>query len=351
MFDTDRLPYLLRRDTIARIDGERLLIGDRRRFPFERCSVPCTTIAEVASALKQMVTQGGGPLQVALTAMRFVARRCAAGAMVATVATFEAAAAELAAARRTNTTMARTLQRFTTALKEANPDGTLAPEQVDVLIDHLEQSFDRDYDAMSDYGADLLVDGDSVLTTCFAEHSFLMSLIKARDAGKQVSVLVSETRPYLQGARLTAPSLQELGIPCELITDGMGSHALADGKANRYMTAADVVAMDGSVANKTGTLANAISAKAFGLPYHVLAMSPDPTKSSSSDFELEWRDGNELLKIGDQPVTLASIAGWYPAFDVIDHSLVTGIVTPQGIFTFDTLAKQYIGRPRQGGTG
>jgi translation initiation factor 2B subunit (eIF-2B alpha/beta/delta family) len=225
---------------------------------------------------------------------------------------FTDAALTLAAARPTNTTMARTLRRIVadiapwyscTQVRDVHGHDVVG--FVDQLIDECERAFDADYDVMSEIGSSLIADGEGILTTCFAEHSFILSLVKARDAGKRFTVYVPETRPYLQGARLTAPALDELGIDAYLITDGMGVHFMESKAIGRYMSAADLVAMDGTVVNKVGSLANAVCAAHFGIPYQVFAMSPDPSRRSHNAIVMEQRDGNELLSFAGNPVTLA----------------------------------------------
>lgn len=347
-----RLPFLLRKRNIARIEGDRLLIGDRRRYPFKTSFVPCRNEDEVAQAIRMMVTQGGGPLQVALTTLRFTARRIHAGQLPMTADTFVKTTALLTHARPMNTTMARTIDSLLpriTAWFGTNTGETDLTAYVDALVDDAEAGFDLAYDRMSDTGAGCIADGEQILTTCFAEHSFILSLIKARDTGKRIAVVVPETRPYLQGSRLTAPSLQELGIPVELITDGMGAHLMADGSVSRYMTAADLVAMDGTVVNKTGTLSNAICARHYGLPYQVFALSPDPTKLSKDDIVIPQRDGEDVCRCLGQPTTSEGISGRYPAFDIIDASLVDVIITPKGLLAPGDVAARYGNRGRTGG--
>ena len=117
----------------------------------------------------------------------------------------------------------------------------------------------QQYATAAEYGASLIDDGDGILTMCFAETSFLLALALARHAGKKIHVFTPETRPYLQGARLTAPSVHELGIPVQIIGDNMPAYVLSQGKVQKYFTAADLVTLDGHVVNKVGTFQNAIS--------------------------------------------------------------------------------------------
>ena len=335
-----RLPSLLKKANIARISGNSLLVGDRRRYPWEHTFVSCASVDDIARAIRDMVTQGGGPLQVAMTTMRFLARQIHDGTVSASMNTFLDAARLLSAARSTNTTMHRTLDSIVVDIaswyqcgdmKQAYGDDFVA--FVDTVVDTYEQRFDADYDTMSDIGSTTIADGEGILTTCFAEHSFILSLVKAREQGKRITIYVPETRPYLQGARLTAPALAELGIQAYLITDGMGVHMMAQGVVSHYMTAADLVAMDGTVVNKVGTLANAVGADYYHIPYHVFAMSPDITKAGLSDIVMEERDGAEILRFNGVPTTLETMVGRYPAFDCIPASLVDAIITPRGLTT------------------
>ena len=275
---------------------------------------------------------------MALSTMRFVARQISADKMQDSIQVFTEAALTLSAARPTNTTMARTLNELVGAIAPwysckqiRTMHGDDLVRFVDALVESRERRFEQDYEIMSDIGSSVINDGEGILTTCFAEHSFVLSLVKARDAGKRFTVYIPETRPYLQGARLTAPSLSELGIENYLITDGMGTHLMESGSVTRYMTAADLVAMDGTVVNKVGTLANAVSARYYGIPYQVFAMSPDTSRRSRADIIMERRDGNEVLFCDGKAITLPHIRGLYPAFDCIDASLVDAIITPRGL--------------------
>ena len=339
------LPYLLRKENIARIEGDVLLVGDRRVFPFERTSVACHSVAEAAAAIRSMVTQGGGPVQVALESMRFTARLMEKGKLPHAYETFADAVSLLGSSRPTNTTMRRTMQNMLEDIKQSYDDGTMSSigvvRTIDALVDDQEALFNQKYERMSDLGCSLIMDGDRILTTCFAEHSFLLSVRKAREDGKSVQVFVSETRPYLQGARLTAPSLEEMGVPVTLITDGMCAHLMDEGSVTRYMTAADLVAFDGTVVNKTGTLQTAICAAWYGIPYHVFSLSPDVSKQNRSDIVMEEREGKDVCFALGQRTTTKTMHGRYPAFDIIPSRLVTSIITSDGVFDPSGIGERY----------
>ncbi len=307
------------------------MIGDRRLYPFERSFATCKNVEEIAAALKAMVTQGGGPLQVALTTLRLIAN--------SPLEEIKRGVALLSNSRPTNTTMRRTLESIVAKI-EKHPSKERG-EYLNKLIDKIEEAYDLDYQAMGSFGSSLLKDGDVVLTTCFAEHSFTLSLMKAKEEGKRIKVMVPETRPYLQGSRLTAPSLDEVGIEVEVITDAMGAHFMEQGEITHYMTACDVVAMDGTAANKVGSLANAIAAAYYQIPYTILALSPDTTLSSGEGIVLEERDGSEILQVRGVATTLPTLKGRYPSFDKIDPKLITNIVTPKGIFTPSEVGEAY----------
>lgn len=348
------LPFLLQKRNIARIEDDALLIGDRRVFPFERRFVSCHTVDEVVQSIKDMVTQGGGPLQVSLTTIEWLATMMRRGDIPQTFDTFTDACRLLKNSRPTNTTMARTLDGL---LDEIHPLFTDAPRQIsedgisDVIITLVrkrETAFDSVYERMGRLGATLIHDGDRILTTCFAEHTFLLSLIFARQEGRTASVYVSETRPYFQGARLTAPSLESLGFEVRLICDGMGAHYIEDGTIDRYMTAADLVCADGTVVNKTGTLANAVCAHAFGIPYHAFSMAPDRSRRGRGDIVMEERDGRENCLAMGHPTTLPDIPGCYPAFDIIPPNFVSSVITAEGIFKPDQIGAHEFSRPGVG---
>ncbi|NLZ76662.1 MAG: S-methyl-5-thioribose-1-phosphate isomerase [Spirochaetales bacterium] len=329
------LPFLLTEDGICRLEEGCLSILDRRRFPFERVEVPCRSAEEVASALKAMVTQGGGPLEVALKTMIMEARNHERLSSPDQIRHLEQVVRLLSSARPTNTTMARSLDEVLVEVEKRRdePPSKVVEEAVRTILDRFAETYHR----IGRLGSTLIDDGDQILTTCFAEHTFLLSLLYAKQAGKRVRVLVSETRPYLQGSRLAAPSLQEAGIPVRVITDGMGPTMIATGAVQVYMTAADLVCRDGTVVNKIGTLSNALACARYGIPYYALAISPDPTRKTRADVTIETRDPKEVTECMGTRTTLDTIEGVYPAFDIVDPRLVTRIITPNGILKPDEL--------------
>jgi len=305
------LPYILKHFNIAHIENNSLYIGNRKAFPFEKTFVKCENVLEIVDALKKMITQGGGPLEVGLRYLQLdLKRKCS-------LEKIKEDAKAISQARPTNTTLKKTFDKL---FQDSNI------ETLNQNIEKTFESYDEKYQKMAEYGSYLIKDGQTILTTCFAEHSLLLSCVKAKNEGKKIKVLCSETRPYLQGARLTAPSLEEMGIEVKVITDNL-SASMMD-YIDLYMTASDRAFNDKTVVNKIGTLSNAIICNYFHKPYYAFSLSPDYSKPN---FIIEKRSGKELTRISNVNTTLSHLGMDYPAFDVIDGSLVTSLITPNGI--------------------
>ncbi len=322
-----KTPYLLRHENIAHISGGKLCIGDRRAFPAAKRFVCVRDPYEAADAITHMVTQGGGPLEVALMAMIFTRDLIRAGTLERSLATFVDVANQLRAARPTNTTMRRTLDRLLSAYTNLDE----AMERIEADVHAILAEYDELYHRMGRLGATIFEKDSSVLTTCFGEHTLLYTLAYARETGRRITLFVNETRPYLQGSRLTAPSAEEMGIDVTVIGDGMGANLMREGMVTHYMTACDVLCMDGTVVNKVGTRANAIAARYHHIPYYAFSIAPDPSKADASLLVMEERDGEEMKRCRGVPTTTESVKAYYPAFDIIEADLVTALVTPKGI--------------------
>lgn len=329
----EMLPFILKRENVARYEDGAVHIFDRRRYPFERVFVRCPDVESVALAIETMVTQGGGPSIAAMYALAMEANRLSHRPADEIRAGLQAATTRLIHTRPTNTALARRLEA---ALQVAN-DALERQESVEAaLLNWIEQrrtqSYD-DYASTARYGADLISDGDGILTMCFAETAFILSLSMAWREGKRIQVFVPETRPYLQGARLTAPCIQELGIPVHLISDNMPAFVLSQGKVQKYFTAADLITLDGHVVNKIGTFQNAIAAHYHHVPYFAYCWGLDPHKPDRASIEVEERDASELRQCRGTPTTIAEIPAYYPAFDITPPHLVSGIITRLGVFS------------------
>ncbi|MBH0178522.1 MAG: S-methyl-5-thioribose-1-phosphate isomerase [Nitrospira sp.] len=205
--------------------------------------------------------------------------------------------------------------------------------------------------AMGRHGAELIKDGQTVLTHCnagalaTAGYGTALGVIRAAwEQGKKINVIADETRPVLQGSRLTAWELMQDKIPVTLITDNMAGSLMRQGKIHLCVVGADRIAANGDVANKIGTYSVAVLAKAHGIPFYVAApySTIDLNTQSGADIPIEQRNPLEVTTIhGSHPVAPDGVAVYNPAFDVTPAELITGIITERGVFKPEELAKQF----------
>ena len=174
------------------------------------------------------------------------------------------------------------------------------------------------------------------MTQCFAETVVGLLLREAVAQGKTVQLFCPETRPFLQGARLTASVAAQQGCRTTVITDNMPGMIFSTQKVDLFTSAADAICMDGTIINKVGTFQIALCAKHFGVPYYVTG-SPDRSKPNAQSVQIEYRDGQSVLEHQGICVTAPGVKGLYPAFDITPPELVSGIVTDRGIFTPELL--------------
>ncbi len=335
------LPFILKSINIARIENNTILIGDRRAYPFKKEFVACHSIEEVAVAIETMVTQGGGPMRAAMVGMLFLAGKADRGEIKPSADIFIKAKERLQITRPTNTTMARILEDLVDIICKEIEIGKSLESAVQGYIDNFQKEYEKSYFTMAEIGSGLIEDGDGVLTMCFAETSFILTIALALEQGKNIKVYSPETRPYLQGARLTAPCLMEIGADVTLITDSMCAHVMSQGKIQKYMTAVDIVTSDGWVANKIGTFQNAVTANYHGIPYFPLAIDPDMTRKGRESIIIEERDPEEVKMIRGVPTTRPDMKAYYPAFDIVPPHLISGIITPKGLISAYGLGNVY----------
>jgi len=204
--------------------------------------------------------------------------------------------------------------------------------------------FDEDITAnrsIGSHGAPLIPDGATVLTHCNAgalatagDYGTALGVIRgARDAGKKVAVIADETRPFLQGLRLTAWELAKDNIPVTVITDNMAGHVMKSGKVDAVVVGADRIAANGDTANKIGTYMVAVLAKEHGIPFYVAApmTTLDLTLSTGEEIPIEERDRKEITHIKDHQLAPDGIDVLNPAFDVTPNHLISAIITDRGV--------------------
>lgn len=336
------LPFVLKRDNIARYEDGVVYIGDRRKYPFEKVFLRCDDVEDVARAIEDMVTQGGGPWVAAVFAMAMAARSVEGKPPAEALDYLRKAKARLTNTRPTNTAMAR---RLDDTLRVAEEAGKVGRSIEQAILDWIRETRDKvyeNYEYRARLGASLVDDGDGILTMCFAETAFILAMAFAKQEGKNIHVFTPETRPYLQGARLTAPSLHELGIPVQIITDNMPAYVMSQGKIQKYFTAADLITLDGHVCNKIGTYQNAITAHHHGIPYFVFMWGVDYKSPDRASIKIENRDPTEIRACRGTPTTIAEIDAYYPAFDITPPYLVSGVITRYGILSPYDLKRHFI---------
>lgn len=253
-----------------------------------------------------------------------------------------AAAALLRASRPTAVNLAWGLQRMLQAASEPMRD---AAELAERLVAEACQIAEEDVainKRMGAYGAELIQDGDTIIHHCntgglaTVDWGTALGVIRtAHEQGKRIHVLVDETRPRLQGGRLTAWELEQYGIPYEVISDNAAGYFLRTGRATRVFFGADRVAANGDVANKIGSYMLSLAAHANGVPvYSVFPTSTVDLSLPHGDLiPIEMRDASEVLdlQVSGQPVYPAKARALNPAFDVTPHHLLTGLITENGV--------------------
>jgi len=277
------LPFIFRRENVVRYEDGLVWILDRRVYPFETRFERCATYEDVARAIEQMVTQSGGPGYAAGYGMAQSARQSANLSAQGIAAELETAAQRLINTRPTNNHIRVMVNRMRDAGQAALAKGESAEQAVLVLMEEAFAERHRRGMALGTAGASLIKDGDAILNHCWAESGIVYTLCVALQQGKRLTAYCSETRPYLQGSRLTADAIADMGIPTTVITDNMPAHLMSKGMLSTFFAGADRVTMDGHVVNKIGTLQLAICSHHYGIPFYAFCFGPDrqaPTPAS-----------------------------------------------------------------------
>ncbi|TQS45645.1 methylthioribose-1-phosphate isomerase [Cryptosporangium phraense] len=325
-------------DDSVRLTDEGVLILDRRVFPARQEWVLARSAGEVAVAIREMVTQSSGPFYAGLAGLRLSARLHRGDGVETALKALVDDGELLTAARPTNNHVRDAVREVLAAVSLAAPDSAeeLA-EIVEAETGRLESAYRGGSAELGRLTAALIPDGARVMTHCWMDAYLIGVVQEAASAGRSYEWVVTETRPYLQGARLTAHTLAEMGQKLTLITDGTAAAAMSPqstlGPIDALVTAADRVTMDGHVINKVGTLGHAIAASAFDIPFYALVLAPDRTAATASDVVIEERDGAEVLStLGSRTASSLVERGYYPAFDVTPPRFVRRIVTDRGVF-------------------
>ncbi len=320
-----------------------LCMIDQRLLP-ARFELACyTDYRAVAQAITTMVVRGAPAIGAAAGfGLALAARQSPAGTPEELLADLREAASTLGAARPTAVNLHWALRRV---LRVAEGYVGTAEKLRQVVLAEAQRIADEDVKInkrMAAYGAELIADGDTIIHHCntgalaTVDWGTALGVIRtAHEQGKRIHVLVDETRPRLQGSRLTAWELQQYGIPYDIISDNAAGYFLRTGQAHKVFFGADRVAANGDVANKIGTYMLSLAARDNGVPaYAVVPTSTiDLSLSSGEQIPIEERDPAEVLNIrrDGQPLSPQGATARNPAFDVTPHRLISAIVTENGI--------------------
>jgi methylthioribose-1-phosphate isomerase len=312
---------------------------DQTRLPHARAIVRCGSVEAVATAIREMVVRGAPAIGVtAAYGMALAARNSAATDRTGLIDELSEAKRTLDASRPTAVNLSWATGRVLRVARQADP-----AEMTERLLAEAHAISDEDERmcrSIGEHGAALLEGGARVLTHCNAGGlattgygTALAPIRTAHEGGKDLHVLVDETRPFLQGSRLTAWELREAGIPLTLITDSMAAHFMGRGEVDCVIVGADRIVANGDVANKIGTYGLAVLAHAHAIPFYVAAPTStiDMSLESGEQIPIEQRDPREVTHLGDRALAPEGVQAAHPAFDVTPHGLVTAIVTERGI--------------------
>lgn len=315
---------------------------DQRRLPWEFCTAEYQDHEALASAISEMVVRGAPAIgATAAYGMALAGLRSEAETLDALRTDLQQAAQHLGRARPTAVNLAWALERQLRVVMEGQ--WASADELRAALIREAHAIADEDIainQRMGVNGAALISDGDTILHHCntgglaTVDYGTALGVIRAaHEQGKRIHVLVDETRPRLQGARLTAWELKNLGISFDLIADNAAGHFMRTGQVDLVLVGADRIAANGDVANKIGTYKLAVVARENGIPFFSVAPTStvDLNLAGGDDIPIEERPAAEVTTVFGQSISPEGTSARNPAFDVTPYRYVTGIVTENGI--------------------
>ena len=324
-------------------EGVRML--NQRLLPTKEEYLMLRSYEEVAEAIKDMIVRGAPAIGVSAAFGLALGAKQSVGTSIADLEfDFDYMCEVMGSTRPTAVNLFWAIERMRRALRRAKEKTQDVDEAKHLLVEEALNIYREDMEAnraMGRFGGELIPDGATVLTHCNAgalatagDYGTALGVIRgARDLGKRIAVIADETRPFLQGARLTAWELSKDEIPVTLITDNMAGHVMKQGKVDAVVVGADRIAANGDTANKIGTYMVAVLAKQHDIPFYVAApiSTLDLSSSTGEEITIEERDPREVTHMGDQQIAPEGIAVHNPAFDVTPHEFITAIITDKGV--------------------
>ncbi|HUY12211.1 MAG TPA: S-methyl-5-thioribose-1-phosphate isomerase [Terriglobia bacterium] len=328
--------------------GEGVRMIDQTRLPAEETYRLCRNYQDVAEAIRSMVIRGAPAIGVAAAmGIALGVQQSQAKSVEELKSDFENIADTISRTRPTAVNLFWAVRRmrgvFKGALEGGTSEAAAIREVQSRLVEEAQKVLYEDIaanEAMGRHGAELLEDSSTVLTHCNAGalatggYGTALGVIRAAiSAGKKIQVFADETRPFLQGARLTAWELAKDGIPVTLITDSMAGHFMHKGQVSAVIVGADRIAANGDVANKIGTYSVAVLAHENRIPFYVAAplSTIDLSLSGGEEIPIEERAAAEVTHLGGVSIAPANVTARHPAFDVTPNQYVTAIITERGV--------------------
>src|SRR6266700_281656 len=323
--------------------GVRML--DQRLLPTEEKYLILRSYEEVADAIRKMVVRGAPAIGVSAAMGLALGASQSVGSSVADLAfDFKHMCKIMGATRPTAVNLFWAIERMRGVMAKARTEKLGVEQAKQRLVDEALAIFAEDIEsnrALGRFGADLITDGATVLTHCNAgalatagDYGTALGVIRgAIDAGKRVAVIADETRPLLQGSRLTAWELAQDNIPVTLITDNMAGHVMKQGKVDCVVVGADRIAANGDTANKIGTYMVAVLARQHQIPFYVAApiSTIDFAIASGEEIPIEERDSKEVTHMRDHQLAPEGVDVHNFAFDVTPNELIAAIITDRGV--------------------
>lgn len=317
---------------------EKLLLLDQRLLPHEEVVIQCTSIEAVFDAIQTLTVRGAPAIGIAAAYGLLIGLEEIAGKEFRKE--FDRRCDYLIGARPTAVNLAWAVNRMRLVAHDNAGDkaAAIASLKQEAMNIHAEDA--AACNGIADVGLPLVTEYPNLLTHCNAGSlavselgTALAPIYRAHEKGVKLHVYVDETRPLLQGARLTAYELSRNNIDCTLISDNMAAHVMSEGKVDMVIVGADRIAANGDAANKIGTLNLAILCHYFSIPFYVAVplSTIDIATSSGDAITIEERSPREVTELSGQPIAPEGIDARSPAFDVTPHKLITGIITEAGL--------------------
>ncbi|MEO8030554.1 MAG: S-methyl-5-thioribose-1-phosphate isomerase [Gemmatimonadota bacterium] len=329
---------------IAWLPGHGVRILDQTRLPTEEIYLDLTTVDAMAEAIHVLRVRGAPLIGIAgamgLTLTRSGGQGGAGAEARVVLADLESSAVQLKSTRPTAVNLGWALDRV---MQRAHQTPGGGPEIRAAVRAEAEAIWAEDRamcDLIGEVGLHLVPDGATIYTHCNAgalatggRGTALAPVYTAFERGRRVQVLADETRPLLQGSRLTAWELGRVGIPCTVLADGMAASRLRMGGVAAVIVGADRIAANGDTANKIGTYGLALAARAHGVPFYIAApySTFDIATPDGAAIPIEQRDSSEVTRLGGIATAPATASAWNPAFDVTPVGLITGFITDRGL--------------------